>query len=196
MKNVLFILIIIFMASCESKNAENYPLKSEDGHFHAVVEIPAGTNKKYEFSPESISYEIDHRDGKDRVIRYLPYFGNYGFIPSTLSNKAEGGDGDPLDIIVIAESLSQGTLLPVIPLGTVKLMDQGEIDYKIIAVPANSDLDLLKIKTFQAFKSKYPSIIQIIEIWLTNYDSDSLLIEGWLDEKETETYILENAVTN
>lgn len=184
------------MTSCESKNDENYPIKSDEGFFHAVVEIPAGTNKKYEFSPESISYEVDQRSGKDRIIQYLPYFGNYGFIPSTLSNKAEGGDGDPVDIIVISESLPQGTLLPVIPLGTVKLMDQHEIDYKIIAVPANSDLDLLKIKTFEEFKSKYPSIIQIIEIWLTHYDSDSLVIEGWLDEKQTETYILENAVTN
>ncbi len=196
MKIFTFLLFSFLLISCESKNDENYPLKSEDGFFHAVVEIPAGTNKKYEFNPESISYEIDQRDGKDRIIRYLPYFGNYGFIPSTLSNKAIGGDGDPLDIIIICESLSQSTILPVIPLGTVKLMDQGEMDYKIIAVPADSDLDVLKVKTFGEFKSKYPSILQIIEIWLTNYDSDLLVVEGWLDEKQTETYIMENALAN
>lgn len=184
------------MVSCETKNDENYPLKSDDGFFHAVVEIPAGTNKKYEYNPESISYEIDQRNGKDRIIRYLPYFGNYGFIPSTLSDKAKGGDGDPVDVIVICESLPQSTLLPVAPLGTIKLMDQGEMDYKIIAVPAEAELDVLKIKTYKELETKFPSIIQIIEIWLTNYDTDSLKIEGWLDEKQTETYILENSLSN
>lgn len=194
MKNFTFLFLILFLLSCESKNHQNYPTMSEEGFFQAVIEIPAGTNAKYEFNPESISYEIDQRDGKDRIIQYLPYFGNYGFVPSTLSDKTKGGDGDPLDIIVLCESLPQGTVIPVIPLGTVQLLDQGEMDYKIIAVPADDDFNLLKIKTFQELKTKFPTIIQIIEIWLTHYDSDSLEIKGWLDEKQSENYIKENLV--
>lgn len=180
--------------SCESKNHQNYLTMSEDGFFHAVVEIPAGTNAKYEFNPESISYEIDQRDGKDRIIQYLPYFGNYGFVPSTLSDKTKGGDGDPLDMIVLCESLPQGTILPVIPIGTVQLLDQREMDYKIIAVPVDENLNVLKVKSFNEFKTKFPSIIQIIEIWLTHYDSDPLEIKGWMDEKQSENYIKENLV--
>ncbi len=194
MKLFLYSFLFIILISCESKNHQNYPTMSEDGFFQAVVEIPAGTNTKYEFNPESISYEIDQRDGKDRIIQYLPYFGNYGFVPSTLSDKTKGGDGDPLDIIVLCESLPQGTVIPVIPLGTVQLLDQGETDYKIIAVPADENLNLLKIKTFQELKTKFPTIIQIIEIWLTNYDTDHLQIQGWLNEKESENYIKENLV--
>lgn len=194
MKIFTFLCFIVLLFSCESKNHQNYPTMSEDGFFHAVVEIPAGTNAKYEFNPESISYEIDQRDGKGRIIRYLPYFGNYGFVPSTLSDKTKGGDGDPLDIIVLCESLPQGTVIPVILLGTVQLLDQGETDYKIIAVPADENLNALKIKTFQELKTKFPTIIQIIEIWLTHYDTDVLEIQGWLDEKQSETYIKENLV--
>ena len=190
--STLFLFIILI--SCESKNVETYPMKSEDGFYHAVIEIPAGTNTKYEFDAETITYEIDQRDGKDRIIQYLPYFGNYGFIPSTLSAETKGGDGDPLDIIVLSESVPQGTIIPVILLGTIKLMDNGELDYKIIAVSADEQLNVLKVKTLNELKSKYPSVIQIMEIWLTNYDSDTLKIEGWLNEVETEKYILENSI--
>ena len=190
--STLFLFIILI--SCESKNVETYPMKSEDGFYHAVIEIPAGTNTKYEFDAETITYEIDQRDGKDRIIQYLPYFGNYGFIPSTLSAETKGGDGDPLDIIVLSESAPQGNIIPVILLGTIKLMDNGEFDYKIIAVPADEQLNVLKVKTLNELKSKYPSVIQIMEIWLTNYDSDTLKIEGWLNEVETEKYILENSI--
>lgn len=194
MKFISTFFLIIFLLSCESKNVETYPMKSEDGFYHAVIEIPAGTNTKYEFDAETITYEIDQRDGKDRIIQYLPYFGNYGFIPSTLSSETKGGDGDPLDIIVLSESVPQGNIIPVILLGTIKLMDNGEFDYKIIAVPADEQLNVLKVKTLNELKSKYPSVIQIMEIWLTNYDSDTLKIEGWLNEVETEKYILENSI--
>lgn len=194
MKFISPLFLVIFLISCESKNVETYPMKSEDGFYHAVIEIPAGTNTKYEFDAETISYEIDQRNGKNRIIQYLPYFGNYGFIPSTLSPKTKGGDGDPLDIIVLSESVPQGTIIPVILLGTIKLIDNGELDYKIIAVPVDEQLNVLKVKTLNELKSKYPSVIQIMEIWLTNYDSDTLKIEGWLNEVETEKYILENSI--
>src|SRR5690606_7804201 len=142
----------------------------------------------------TLMYEIDQRDRENRIIQYLPYFGNYGFIPSTLSAETKGGDGDPLDIFVLSEAIPQGSFLPVIPIGTVQLIDNGELDYKIIAVPADQQLNILKIKTLNELKSKHPSILQIIEVWLTNYDSDELEIEGWLDEFETEQYILENSL--
>lgn len=194
MKKIITLFLALLLLSCESKNVEVYPMKSAEGFFHAIVEIPAGTNAKYEFDAETVTYEIDQRDGKDRIIQYLPYFGNYGFIPSTLSAQTKGGDGDPLDIIVLSEAVPQGTMIPVIPLGTIQLKDNGEIDYKIIAVPADGQYNVLKVKSLKELQTQYPTIIQIMEIWLTNYDSDTLFIEGWLDETETEKYILDNSI--
>lgn len=173
---------------------KSLPLKSDNGFFNALIEIPAGTNKKYEYSSDSDSFEIDKRDGQDRIIPYLPYFANYGYIPSTLSDASKGGDGDPVDIFVICESLKQGTLISIIPLATVKLIDDYEEDYKIIAVPADDKLNVLNVKTFEELKTKHPSIILIIETWLSNYDTDPLKINGWLDQNETEKYILENTL--
>ncbi|WP_084017678.1 inorganic diphosphatase [Moheibacter sediminis] len=191
----IFILFIsgLLLLSCEEKNMKNLPFKSESGFFNALIEIPAGTNKKYEYNTEDLSFEVDQRDGKDRIIPYLPYFANYGYIPSTLSDSTKGGDGDPVDIFVISEALSQGTLIPIIPIATVKLIDDNEEDYKIIAVPADETLNVLHVKTFEELKSKHPSIITIIETWLANYDTDPLKINGWLDQKETEDYIIKNS---
>lgn len=194
MKHILTLFIFgLLLISCEEKNMKNLPIKSESGFYNALIEIPAGTNKKYEYNNENLDFEIDQRDGKDRIIPYLPYFGNYGYIPSTLSDATKGGDGDPVDIFVLSEALPQGTLTPVIPIATVKLIDDNEEDYKVIAVPADEDLNVLQIKTFEELKSKYPTIISIIETWLANYDTDPLKINGWLDQTETETYILQNA---
>lgn len=178
--------------SCDQKNMKELPLKSETGFYNAFIEIPAGTNKKYEYDQETNSFEIDERNGIERIIPYLPYFGNYGYIPSTLSDKSKGGDGDPVDVFIISESLPQGTLIPIIPIGTVKLTDNNEEDFKVIAVPADEELNVLHIATYEELKSKHPSIITIIETWLANYDTDSLQIKGWLDQKETEIYISQN----
>jgi len=99
-----------------------------------------------------------------------------------------------VDVFVISEAIPQGSLVPVIPIATVKLIDNTEEDYKIIAVPADIELNVLKINTFEELKSKHQSVISIIETWLTNYDTDSLKINGWLDEKETENYIIKNMI--
>jgi len=195
MKSFVTAFILTFLLiSCEEKNKENLPSKSEEGFFNALIEIPAGTNKKYEYNAEKLDFEIDQRDGKERIIEYLPYFANYGYIPSTLSDETKGGDGDPLDVFVISESLPQGTLVSVIPIATVKLLDSGEEDYKIIAVPADEEQNVLHIKTLEELKAKHPTIIEIIELWLSNYDTETLEIEGWLNEKETENYIIQNEV--
>lgn len=171
---------------------KSLPALSDDGFYYMVVEIPAGTNKKYEFNSESMTFEIDQRDGKDRIISFLPYVGNYGFIPSTLSDSTKGGDGDPLDMILLGESIAQGTLIETIPIATVKLLDNKEEDFKIISVPADENLNVLGVKTYEELQSNHPGVIQIIEIWLKNYDSDELEISGWLNQQQTLDYISEN----
>lgn len=184
----LFLLTI----SCQENNMKSLPTLSDDGFYYMVVEIPAGTNKKYEFNSESMTFEIDQRNGQDRIISFLPYFGNYGFIPSTLSDKSKGGDGDPLDIIVLGESIPQGTVIETIPIATVKLLDEKEEDFKIIAIPADEDLNVLHVSTYEELQQKHPGVIQIIEIWLKNYDTDRLEIVGWLNQQETFDYITQN----
>ena len=94
--------------------------------FSAVIEIPKGSNCKY---------ELDKYTGLLRLDRILytstHYPANYGFIPRTYAD-----DGDPLDVLVLCnESVLPLTLVRVFPIGVMRMIDDGAIDDKIIAVP-------------------------------------------------------------
>jgi inorganic pyrophosphatase len=94
----------------------------------AVVEIPRGSRNKYELDKASGQFRLD------RVLfSAVHYPGDYGFIPRTLHE-----DNDPLDIIVsINEPTFPGCQIDCRPLGVLKMLDRGEPDDKIIAVPSN-----------------------------------------------------------
>ena len=94
--------------------------------FTAVIEIPKGSNCKY---------ELDKHTGLLRLDRVLftatHYPANYGFIPRTYAD-----DNDPLDVLVLgAESVYPMTLIRVYPIGVMRMIDGGKIDDKIIALP-------------------------------------------------------------
>src|SRR5512140_379787 len=118
------------------------------------VEIPKGSRAKY---------ELDKRTGRIRLDRVLfssvHYPADYGFVTDTL-----GGDGDPLDaLVVVEEPTFPGCILPARPIGTLLRRDEHGPDEKILAVPvgdprfdevrALGDLPkhwLLEIETFFA----------------------------------------------
>ena len=96
---------------------------------NALIEIPAGS---------SVKYEMDKQLGVLRVDRLLRgamhYPGNYGYIPSTLSE-----DGDPCDILVLeAPPLVPGALIRCRPVGVLLMTDEAGPDEKILAVPADN----------------------------------------------------------
>jgi inorganic pyrophosphatase len=93
--------------------------------FKAVVEIPLGSNVKY---------ELDKQSGLIRMDRLLYsamfYPANYGFIPRTLAE-----DGDPLDVLVLCqEPVTPLTIMRARAIGLMTMMDAGTRDDKIIAV--------------------------------------------------------------
>lgn len=181
----MFLFVVCCFLSCEKKiDYYHLPLYSSNNILNVVIEIPAGSNKKYEYNKISNSFEIDKKDGKDRVVQYLPYVGNYGYFPSTYSDPKKGGDGDALDVLVLSESVISGSVLEVIPIAVLKLIDDGESDYKIIAIPTDVSKQIIKVKSFTDFSQNYPEVKQIIEFWFLNYNKDDeAKIEGWGDEK-------------
>jgi len=183
---MVLLVVLIGMQSCgTSLRVLNTPTFSEDNTINCIIEIPAGTSKKIEFKKESKKYIVDVRDGKDRIIEYLPYPGNYGFIASTYSNPKKGGDGDALDVLVLCESLKTGTILETKPIAVLKLLDDGESDYKVICIPADEKLRTVSAETFDEFLKKYPNALQLIETWFLNYDpTDPIIAQGWGDERE------------
>jgi len=107
----------------------------------AVIEIPKDSRNKYELDKATGLYRLD------RVLHSAMRFpGDYGFIPRTLAE-----DGDPLDILVLMTvPVFPGCLIEVRPVGIFSLVDKGENDEKILAVPVSdpftreiADLDAL-----------------------------------------------------
>jgi inorganic pyrophosphatase len=94
----------------------------------AIIEIPGGSRNKYELDKETGHLRLD------RVLySAVHYPGDYGFVPRTLHE-----DGDPLDILVqIKEPTFPGCQITARPIGVLCMLDKGEPDDKILAVPAH-----------------------------------------------------------
>lgn len=182
---VLFLIVFAFW-SCHNDATPDYktlPAIIDQG-IHVVVEIPAGTNHKIEYQTDKSDFEVDQIDGKDRIINFLPYPGNYGFIPSTYMDPARGGDGDALDVLVLGESQPTGSVLKALPVGVLLLKDKGELDSKIIAVPMDSTQQTMNIREFSNFLIEYDAAKRIVEEWFLNYKGYGVMeLIGWQDEK-------------
>ena len=134
---ILLISPIFFQCSSEMVDYQRLKAFSESGHINAVIEIPAGTNDKIEFDYKTASFEVDQINDQPRIIQFLPYPGNYGFIPGTKMTSDQGGDGDPLDILIIGSHQPTGSVMEVQPIGILLLKDEGETDHKIVALPVD-----------------------------------------------------------
>ena len=95
--------------------------------FHVVVEIPQGTQDKYEYDEKLDVIKLD------RVLYGAQrYPANYGFIPQTRAK-----DGDHADALVLSTNpLLIGSVVACRAIGMMEMVDSGEIDNKIISVPS------------------------------------------------------------
>lgn len=181
MKSFLYILLLLLI-SC--KNYYSFPSFSNNGNPYMIVEVPTGTNEKYEYNPHTNKFELEIMDDNPRNVNYLSYPGNYGFIPSTLMDSVKGGDGDPLDALIISSTIKKGSLLEFVPVGVLMMLDNGEEDHKIIGVAVGSKVAIVDCNTMQCLKEKYNGIDSIIETWFKNYKGPGVIeVIGWEDEK-------------
>lgn len=178
-------MCFIFLACQHQPHKENYSLPALDGNsVNVIVEIPAGTNTKIEYNPVNGVFVPDTLMGKTRVIEFLPYPGNYGFVPSTMMSEAKGGDGDALDILVIGQSMPTGTVLKAKLIGALLLKDAGELDTKLIAIPMDENARTLKADNFLSLLLDYDPAKRIIEEWFLNYKGKGVMeLIRWEDEK-------------
>lgn len=158
-------LIAVFVSASAAVQAQNIldfpqPDKVPD-EFFAVTEIPAGG---------MIKYETDAKTGFIIADRFqsmpVAYPANYGSLTQSLA-----GDGDPLDVIFYTRApLQPGTLIKLRPIGVLKMIDGGEKDDKIVAVPTSKidptyddikemgDLPKIEQERLQAFFRVYKQL--------------------------------------
>ncbi len=126
------------------------PKRISPDDFIAVIEIPAGGKNKYEMDKETGLLKLD------RVLYTSTHYpANYGFIPRTYAS-----DNDPLDVLVLCkEAIVPMTLVQCYPIGVVKMIDNDEVDEKIIAIPVSdpsmnsyTDISQLPDHTFEEIR--------------------------------------------
>lgn len=104
------------------------PGKEVPRDFQAVIEIPLGSNLKYELDKPTGLLKVD------RVIHSAVFYpANYGFIPQTYAE-----DNDPLDVLVLCQEAVQPlALIKARAIGVMTMVDGGATDDKVIAVATN-----------------------------------------------------------
>eukprot|EP01006_Ploeotia_vitrea_P008941 TRINITY_DN21161_c0_g1_i1.p1 TRINITY_DN21161_c0_g1~~TRINITY_DN21161_c0_g1_i1.p1 ORF type:complete len:269 (-),score=27.37 TRINITY_DN21161_c0_g1_i1:92-898(-) len=124
------------------------PMQVSLERYRVVCEIPAWTRAKFEVNKDEMYNPIfqDVKDGKLRYYAWGDLAFNYGMIPQTYEDPdhlfpigdnqpAIPGDGDPVDIIEIGlGQLTTGEVAEVRILGALGMIDDNEMDWKIIVV--------------------------------------------------------------
>lgn len=141
---------------------------------YAVIEIPKGSRNKYEYDKDMEAFALD------RVL-YSPFYypAEYGIIPQTLYD-----DGDPMDIMVLMEQPTfPGCVIESRPIGMMKMIDGGENDDKILAVPVD-DPKFAEIKDINDLPNH---LLEEIAHFFKEYktlEGKETEVLGWVNKKE------------
>lgn len=151
----------------------------DNGKVNTVVEIPEGSRLKVEWDRKRAAFMLDR---VDPAIFAKPC--NYGFIPQSTDE-----DGDELDTLIICpEPLATGVWLEARIIGVLKFMDDGEVDDKVVVVPAdNRDDDrIFSLDDIPQWKAK-------IEHHFNHYKDlkkpDSTRVLGWGDAEAAKAVV-------
>ena len=138
---------------------------------NAVIEIPAEGINKYEYDKQLHVFRLDRN-----LYSPVHYPGDYGFIPSTLSD-----DGDPLDVLVLVDAPSfPGCVMQVRPIGLLEMLDQGVLDEKVLAVGKNNP----RYNDVWNYSEIYPHMLKEITHFFSIYkdlEGKRVEIHGWHD---------------
>ncbi|MCO5615064.1 hypothetical protein L7F22_069352 [Adiantum nelumboides] len=154
------------------------PLHAGNGLLHFVVEIPKESSAKMEVATEE-PYTPIKQDIKKGKLRFYPYNinWNYGLLPQTWEDpshsnvEVEGafGDNDPVDVVEIGERRAEtGEVLKVKPLAVLAMIDEGELDWKIIALSANDPKADL-VNDADDVEKHFPGTLMAIRDWFRDY---------------------------
>ncbi|MBC7869444.1 MAG: inorganic diphosphatase [Chitinophagaceae bacterium] len=147
---------------------------------YAVVEVPKGSRNKYEYSKRAGIIKLD------RVL-YSPlhYPGDYGFIPQTYFD-----DGDPMDVLVMMnEPTFPGCVIEARPVGMLKMIDKGELDYKVLAVPA-TDPNFDEYHNLDDLPTHFPKEMMHFFMVYKQLQGTESRNEGWVGAEEAKKSII------
>eukprot|EP00461_Guttulinopsis_vulgaris_P002065 UN02066 len=105
-------------------------------------------NMKLILNYQVISIKQDVKNGQLRHFKYgkMPF--NYGALPQTWEDPRHidpgmklGGDNDPVDVVELSPApLKHGVVYPIKVVGALALIDEGEVDWKLLGIHADSPI--------------------------------------------------------
>ena len=144
-----------------------------------IVEIPKNSSNKYEYDGTLGVFRLDRA-----LYSPLHYPGDYGFIPGTLAE-----DHDPLDVLALVDEPSfPGVMILVRPVGVLEMVDQDELDQKILAVPTRNP----RFDQIHTIDQVFPHKLREIEHFFTIYkelEGKRTEMRGWHGPREAREII-------
>jgi inorganic pyrophosphatase len=115
--------------------------KNPPEELNVVIEIPKGSNIKYEIDDETGALFVDRK-----LFTAMFYPCNYGFVPQTKEK-----DGDPVDVLVLGnDPVAPASVIRASPVGVLITADEEGEDAKVVAVPvAKIDPSFAGVKDIQ-----------------------------------------------
>jgi len=167
------------------------PSTSKDDMVGMLVEIPAGSNDKWEFDKDARKLVWTLENDLPRVVDYLAYPANYGMVPQTLLPKHLGGDGDPVDILLLGPAEKRDVRLDVRLIGILNLVDKGEEDNKLVAVLPGGGFG--HVYNLSQLRMEYPGVLDILELWFSNYKGKGKVVSHGFGDRSVATQYLKEA---
>ena len=161
------------------------PGKDVPHDINVVIEIPQGSQVKYEIDKESGAIVVDRF-----LFTPMAYPAAYGFIPGTLAE-----DGDPADALVLAPApIVPGAVIRCRPIGMLQMEDESGQDEKIVCVPHDK---IHSLYTNVHSIDDLPAITRAaIEHFFTRYKDLEpgkwVKVTGWASKAEAEAVILKS----
>ncbi|XP_037113913.1 inorganic pyrophosphatase 2, mitochondrial [Syngnathus acus] len=167
---------------CNGLPAKKAKKNGSEALFNMVVEVPRWTNAKMEIATKEPLNPIK-QDVKKGKLRYVAnifphkgYIWNYGAIPQTWEdpNHMDSetkccGDNDPIDICDIGMQVcSPGQVIQVKVLGILAMIDEGEMDWKVIAINA-ADPEANSLNDIDDVRKSRPGHLEATVDWFRKY---------------------------
>ncbi|XP_018495942.1 inorganic pyrophosphatase [Galendromus occidentalis] len=150
--------------------------------YNMVVEVPRWSNAKMEIATGEPLNPIK-QDTKNNKLRFVKnpfphhgYIWNYGAIPQTWEDPGKvdhntncKGDNDPIDVCEIGHRVAnRGDVIQVKALGILALIDEGETDWKVIAIDVLDPL-ASKLNNIQDVEQHCPGLLKATVEWFKIY---------------------------
>jgi len=166
--------------------------------YHAVIEIPKWTRKKFEIATGELYNPIKQDMNKEGELRNLDFYQmfNYGALPQTWEDPHAHhhdtelrGDNDPIDCVEIGmRQVPAGGVIVVRVLGVLAMIDDDETDWKLIVINEEDPL-AASISDITDLQSTMPGVIDGMRNWFREYKTK-------LGTKQPNKFALEGKAQN